>query len=91
MGVLRLDAMLVELGDLAAEAMRDPADLFGPFVDLLVKNRDLAREQRRFAEADARARRSRVARDRSPRHAGGIDLGPVLIMSVPPVGRAPIV
>ena len=48
-----LRAMIVELGTLAAESMRDPAELFGPFVDLLVENRTLAREERRFAEADA--------------------------------------
>jgi hypothetical protein len=52
-GRAALQAMLVELGDLAASAMRDPADLFGPFVDLLVQNRNLAREERRFGEADA--------------------------------------
>jgi len=52
-GRAALRAMLVELGDLAAEAMRDPAEVFGPFVDLLVQNRNLAREERRFAEADA--------------------------------------
>ncbi len=52
-GRAALRSMLVELGDLAAEAMKDPADLFGPFVDLLVQNRNLAREERRFAEADA--------------------------------------
>ena len=52
-GRAALRAMLVELGDLAAEAMRDPAEVFGPFVDLLVQNRNLAREERRFSEADA--------------------------------------
>ncbi len=52
-GRAALRAMLVELGDLAADAIRDPADLFGPFVDLLVQNRNLAREERRFADADA--------------------------------------
>jgi hypothetical protein len=47
-----LRAMIVELGALAAEAMRDPAELFGPFVDLLVASRNLARAERRFADAD---------------------------------------
>jgi hypothetical protein len=52
-GRAALGSMLVELGDLAAEAMRDPAEQFGPFVDLLVESRNLARGERRFAEADA--------------------------------------
>jgi hypothetical protein len=50
-GALR--SMLVELGGLAAEALKDPAELYGPFVELLVQNRNLAREERRFADADA--------------------------------------
>jgi hypothetical protein len=52
-GRAALRAMIVELGSLAGESMRDPAELFGPFVDLLVETRTLAREERRFAEADA--------------------------------------
>ncbi len=52
-GRAALRSMVVELGDLAAEAMKDPANLYGPFVDLLVQNRNLAREERRFADADA--------------------------------------
>jgi hypothetical protein len=52
-GRAALRAMVVELGSLAGESMRDPAELFGPFVDLLVETRTLAREERRFAEADA--------------------------------------
>jgi hypothetical protein len=48
-----LRAMIVELGALASESMRDPAELFGPFVDLLVENRTLARDERRFVEADS--------------------------------------
>jgi hypothetical protein len=52
-GRAALRAMIVELGSLAGESMRDPAELFGPFVDLLVESRTLAREERRFAEADA--------------------------------------
>ena len=40
-GRAALQSMLVELGDLAAGAMRDPAEVFGPFVDLLVQDRDL--------------------------------------------------
>ncbi len=52
-GRAALRSMVVDLGSLAAEALKDPADLFGPFVDLLVQSRNLAREERRFAEADA--------------------------------------
>ena len=52
-GKAALRAMIVELGALAAEAERDPTQLFGPFVDLLVENRNVARRERRFAEADA--------------------------------------
>jgi hypothetical protein len=52
-GRAALRSMLAELGELAAEAMKDPAELFGPFVDLLVQNRNLARAEKRFADADA--------------------------------------
>ncbi|MFZ0666087.1 MAG: hypothetical protein WAM97_10050 [Acidimicrobiales bacterium] len=52
-GRAALRAMVVELGHLADEGTRDPAMVFGPFVDLLVKNRNLARDERRFAEADS--------------------------------------
>lgn len=51
-GRAALRAMVVELGDLARDGARDPADVFGPFVDMLVTNRNLAREDKRFAEAD---------------------------------------
>lgn len=52
-GRAALRSMVAELGDLASGAMRDPAEVFGPFVELLVQNRNLAREERRFADADA--------------------------------------
>jgi hypothetical protein len=52
-GKTALRAMIVELGTLAASSMRDPAELFGPFVDLLVETRTLARTERRFAESDS--------------------------------------
>ena len=51
-GKSALRAMIIELGTLAAASMRDPAELFGPFVDLLVETRTLARAERRFAESD---------------------------------------
>lgn len=52
-GIAALKSMVVELGTLASESMRDPAELFGPFVDLLLETRTLAREERRFAESDS--------------------------------------
>jgi len=51
-GRAALRAMVVELGALAKDGTRDPAELFGPFVDLLVESRTRAREERRFAESD---------------------------------------
>ena len=76
-GRAALRAMIVEFGSLAGESMRDPAELFGPFVDLLVETRTLAREERRFAEADAVRDQLAGARHRASRHARGIDLGSV--------------
>jgi hypothetical protein len=52
-----LRAMVVDLGRLAADGVRDPRDVIGPFVEALLELRQLAREQRRFADAD-------VVRDR---------------------------
>ncbi len=48
-----LRAMIVELGQIASEGLRDPRSVVGPFVDALVELRRAAREQRRFADADA--------------------------------------
>jgi hypothetical protein len=52
-GRAALRGMVVELGSLAAESSRDPAELIGGFVDLIVESRNLARAERRFADADA--------------------------------------
>jgi hypothetical protein len=48
-----LRAMVVELGQLARHGTRDPAEVLGPYVELLLAQRDLARRARRFDEADA--------------------------------------
>lgn len=48
-----LHAMVVALGRLAAEGARDPATIVGPFVDALLDQRALARDSRRFPDADA--------------------------------------
>lgn len=52
-GKAALRAMVTELGALANEGVRDPSEVFGPFVDLVVSSRDEARSEKRFAEADA--------------------------------------
>jgi hypothetical protein len=51
-GRAALRSMVVELGSLAVEGTKDPSEVFGPFVDLLVENRNLARAEKRFLEAD---------------------------------------
>ena len=48
-----LRTMIVELGQLANDGLRDPRAVVGPFVDALVELRRVAREQKRFADADA--------------------------------------
>jgi cysteinyl-tRNA synthetase len=45
--------MLVQLGDLARTGARDPRVLVGPFVEAILELRRRAREERRFADADA--------------------------------------
>jgi len=45
--------MIVSLGDLAETGLRDPRQVVGPFVEMVLGRRRLAREERRFAEADA--------------------------------------
>ncbi|MCU1494700.1 MAG: hypothetical protein JWO62_2464 [Acidimicrobiaceae bacterium] len=47
-----LRAMVVEIGSLATDGVRDPRDVVGPYVEMLVEMRRLAREARRFDEAD---------------------------------------
>ena len=56
-GRAALRAMVAELGALAETGARDPAEVFGPFVELALELRDAARRDRRFADAD-------VVRDR---------------------------
>ena len=48
-----LRSMIVSLGELAEEGMRDPKEAIGPFVELMLERRQRAREARDFAEADA--------------------------------------
>jgi hypothetical protein len=52
-GRAALGAMLAELGELAELGARHPAEVVGPFVDLVVEFRQAARRDRRFEEADA--------------------------------------
>lgn len=47
-----LRAMIVELGRLAADGTRDPREVAGPYVEMLIDLRRLAREAHRFDEAD---------------------------------------
>jgi len=49
----RQRTMLVQLGDLARTGARDPRDLVGPFVEAILELRRRARDERRFADADA--------------------------------------
>ncbi|MHB1445249.1 MAG: CysS/YqeB C-terminal domain-containing protein [Acidimicrobiales bacterium] len=48
-----LRSMIVSLGDLAETGLQDPRRSMAPFVELVLGRRRLAREERRFAEADA--------------------------------------
>ena len=48
-----LRAMVVELGHVARQGTRHPAEIVGPYVELLLAQRELARRDRRFDEADA--------------------------------------
>jgi hypothetical protein len=52
-GRAALRGMVVALGELAIIGTQDPAEIFGPFVDLIVENRMRARDEKRFAEADS--------------------------------------
>ncbi|HZU78295.1 MAG TPA: hypothetical protein VE991_00140, partial [Acidimicrobiales bacterium] len=51
-GRAALRAMVAELGALAQTGARDPAEVYGPFVEVLLEQRDTARRERRFDEAD---------------------------------------
>jgi hypothetical protein len=48
-----LRAMVVRLGEAAAGGMQDPREVVAPYVELVLGRRTAAREERRFAEADA--------------------------------------
>jgi hypothetical protein len=48
-----LRAMIVRLGEVAEVGARDPAEVLGPFVDAMLEARHLARDQRRWDDADA--------------------------------------
>ncbi|HUY63333.1 MAG TPA: hypothetical protein VNG12_25845 [Acidimicrobiales bacterium] len=52
-GRAALRAMVVELGALAEHGVGDVAEVVGPYVELALALRDRARQDRRFAEADA--------------------------------------
>ena len=50
-GALR--AMVVRLGEAAAGGMQDPREVVAPYVELVLGRRAAARDERRFADADA--------------------------------------
>lgn len=52
-GRAALRSMIVSLGDLAETGLADPRRAVAPFVEMVLGRRRLAREERRFAEADA--------------------------------------
>jgi len=45
-------AMVGRLGELAVGGLRDPREVLGPFVELLIEQRRRARDERRFSDAD---------------------------------------
>ncbi|HUO49475.1 MAG TPA: hypothetical protein VMU09_11640 [Acidimicrobiales bacterium] len=51
-GRTALRAMVSELGEVALQGTRDPAEVVGPYVELALGLRESARAERRFAEAD---------------------------------------
>ncbi|MGH9115905.1 MAG: CysS/YqeB C-terminal domain-containing protein [Acidimicrobiales bacterium] len=51
-GRAALRRMVVRLGELAVEGARDPMETVGPLVEALLSERDAARRDRRFADAD---------------------------------------
>ena len=48
-----LRAMVVRLGEAAGAGMQDPRDVVAPYVELVLGQRAMAREQRRYGDADA--------------------------------------
>ncbi len=52
-GRAALRAMVVRLGDAAAEGLRDPRQVVAPFVEAMLDARRDARAGKRFADADA--------------------------------------
>lgn len=48
-----LRAMILQLAELARTGLRDPSELVGPYIELVLDRRRAARHERRFAEADA--------------------------------------
>jgi cysteinyl-tRNA synthetase len=48
-----LRAMVTRLGEAADNGMRDPREAIRPYVDALLEARDRARDEQRFADADA--------------------------------------
>ena len=48
-----LRSMVTELGEVAREGTRNPAEVVGPYIDLALLLRAAARTDRRFADADA--------------------------------------
>jgi hypothetical protein len=52
-GRATLRAMVVKLGQLSAGGAADPSDTVGPFVDALLAQRDAARADKRWDDADA--------------------------------------
>ena len=51
-GEAALRRMVVRIGSLASLGARDPRDVVGVFIEGLLKERDVARAERRFADAD---------------------------------------
>ena len=45
--------MVTRLGEAADTGLRDPKELVAPYVEALLAARDKARDERRFADADA--------------------------------------
>ncbi len=68
-----LRAMVVELGHLAAEGLRDPREVVGGYVELLVEARRLTREGGRYEEADDLRKRLGDLGVELRDHAGGTE------------------
>ena len=48
-----LRSMVTRLGETADSGLRDPKELIGPYIEALLEARDRARDEQRFADADA--------------------------------------